>query len=609
MIQKKYFVLLLFFTLLLNSIETFSTEMDEEGLECKSNASCEIGWQCRQVNLDQWKCVKLCQKPEDSDGNLCDKIHPECFISDEGHSSYCGCIEGSCNTGSICVGTKCIPCPKGYTHVDGQSCNCPPGTASNGKEGCLACQKGQNCSCKNNFISNGQGDCVECNTVEDCGDFGKKCLFPGQLNSQCIDLECEKGEYIVGNHCEKCPDGCETCQGINLCKSCAAGHYLAGGKCISCAKKFGIGCGKCSIQSSKCEVCKLGYIKNKKDFCVPITCLNDEFLSGDICTKCSRSLKNCLSCSNEEECTKCTSPRMVLNSNKKCICPLGWKFTKNKNDCEKIPCKKGEFHTGSGCAPCPEECTDCSSTELCYACNNDNGFILSENKCTKIQCNFGEYRNKISCLKCSDKINDCISCSEDGNKCLECKTGFRIENGKCLPIICEKDEFLKGNSCLKCAQKFEHCASCNEGMCLTCEKLHELKNGTCQYKKCTGNTFLNKISDSCEECPIGTKSNGSDCEKIICPQGQYLDGNDCKKCNESCLTCSNKSFCDTCPEGKGIYDKGFCSNRKIGYFYKQHHYIPCNQKIPGCTECTNDGSICLDCGRYKMDILQKCIVK
>ena len=83
---------------------------------CLVSQDCQAGEICQNA-----KCVKLCNGNVTLGGTVCDGETPECYESADGLSGYCGCREGSCAPGSVCSGTKCAVCPRGYENYQDQN--------------------------------------------------------------------------------------------------------------------------------------------------------------------------------------------------------------------------------------------------------------------------------------------------------------------------------------------------------------------------------------------------------------------------------------------------------------------------------------------------------
>ncbi|MCQ2913906.1 MAG: hypothetical protein MJ247_01770 [Alphaproteobacteria bacterium] len=588
-------------------------KMPENAIKCLGDWECPNGWFCYHEDEDYY-CKQLCLEPKTKSGEICEGITPACFESQTGHDSYCGCVDDSCPSGMICKGTKCVPCPKGYVDYDNSSCNCPPGRAANGKGSCGICGPHQNCHCPDKKVTNGEGNCVTCVSGDDCGDYGFKCINPGKFDSSCGRLVCEEGEYIKGNECVNCPEGCGACENEKVCTKGAPGYFIIDGKPYNCPVGLGEGCAECSGFAAKvCDKCKIGFEKNENNYCVRIQCPDDSFLVGDSCVKCSDLVPNCHFCDSETQCKVCNLPGYQLSVDKQCVCHDGYHLAQDGVSCEIDKCDFGKFHNGNGCANCIEGCNVCQDQFQCMLCDEYNGYQLVNNICQKVFCPVGTYRSGIDCPSCSSAMPNCTECSENGKICNSCMIGFKLkeDNSGCEPIVCKDNEYLLGNDCLSCSEKYSFCSRCNQFECLECDKFYINKIDHCELQTCLPKHYLSEETLGCELCPVGTNPSADlrSCEPIVCPDGQYLFEDSCVDCHESCATCSSSADCDTCKPGLGRYeDSDYCEVCKLGYYLEDEVCYTCDTSIPGCEECSSDGKVCMDCGKYKISVLNKCII-
>lgn len=573
---------------------------------CSSTADCQPAELCKDG-----ACVKLCDNGRTIDGNECRGETPECFETADGKSAYCGCREGSCAQGNVCIGTKCRPCPRGYEDFNDQNCRCPAGYASDGKGGCAICGAGQDCNCPADYVSNGKGACVRCVSADDCGKSGKVCKNAGTFDAVCADLVCEAGTYMKGNDCLPCLSGCGVCSNAEKCEKCAENYYADGNSCKSCEARFGTGCGVCSADGKQCDECQLGYIKQSDGSCKKIVCAADEYLAGEECAKCADVLQDCQACSDGKTCTLCTGEGTEL-VNGKCECALMW-FRGADGKCVKHLCPEGLFNDETACRPCPDGCIACETAGKCDVCNEALGFKSDgSGGCVKVECPVGFYRDILTCKPCSDVFPDCAKCSELGTACEQCVTGTLLSKAgdRCLPISCRRSEYLDGNDCKSCFDKFPYCAACDKNGCQICEKYYVLSSGgECYPLVCRADEYLNMESGQCERCPVGFTPDKTVCLPKFCPEGQYLDGDDCKPCSPHCRRCGKDGACRICEGGFGLKEGSKqCEECGDGFFLKGTRCLRCDEAIPYCKECTSDGSACLDCGEARMTVLRKCVL-
>lgn len=572
---------------------------------CLVSQDCQAGEICQNA-----KCVKLCNGNVTLGGTVCDGETPECYESADGLSGYCGCREGSCAPGSVCSGTKCAVCPRGYENYQDQNCRCPAGYASDGKGGCAVCGERQDCNCPASFVTNGKGTCVACVESDDCGESGNKCVNGGTLDAKCVDLKCSERTYMKGNACLPCSEGCLTCKDGNACLQCDATYYADGKACKSCEKRFGEGCGVCHVDSWQCEECQLGYVKQADGKCKKVVCRADEYVAGDQCVKCSDMIEHCYKCTDEPICQICSGEGRVVQDGL-CVCDEAWEENE-KGACVKKKCETGFYNNGAKCVRCPKGCFECMDEYQCLYCNDADGYTGENGLCRKVKCSSGQYRNGVSCRECGEKIANCAECSELGTTCKRCDTGFKLseDSAGCLPIQCDAGFYLDGNDCKPCADKFPNCAACTADGCSDCAKYYEISGNYCVPKVCKGaKEYLDLDSGKCEVCSVGFEAVENGCMPKFCPEGQYLNGDDCAPCPENCRRCENGESCRICDNGFGLKDGGKqCVECGDGYFLKGTRCVRCEETLPYCKECTSDGTVCLDCGNARMTVLRKCIL-
>ena len=129
---------------------------------------------------------------------------------------------------------------------------------------------------------------------------------------------CYEGEFQYQTSfnnfaCQKCRQGCISCNNANNCLKCATAHYLSNqGTCVACS----YGCGSCDSQGI-CNQCLATFYKQPDNQCLKCntgcqtcdnqhTCINcsSEFFK-DTLQKCSACGTGCASCKNASYCDTC----------------------------------------------------------------------------------------------------------------------------------------------------------------------------------------------------------------------------------------------------------------------------------------------------------------
>ena len=579
-------------------------------MSCSSKKDCPLGMFCSAAH----RCETYCRENVTFDGQKCEGTTPECFARPDLGKAFCGCVDGSCAEGMYCRNKKCVPCPKGRLSVKGQSCGCSPGSAASGKGYCRPCGKGQNCNCPKGKKTNGEGDCVTCITSDDCGKSGVFCQDAGTLTAACVPLVCRKGTYMQGNDCLSCPEGCGVCPFGQRCTECLRGYFMEESGCQSCAAKFGEGCGHCFISSERCEECALGYSMRADGSCQKIQCPEGTFLDGEECVRCTDTMPYCSKCTDAKTCLACSGEGVFWNKGV-CDCKKGYTKNAETGECDPIECPYGQYYdiNQEKCAPCSSVlrgCLECSSEKKCEICDWENNYLMrGDNTCAKMRCEYDSFPQSGQCKKCSSVLPGCLRCSSDGRICVKCAEGMRLRKRKCEPIICGEGTYRVGSKCFSCRDKFPGCESCDEKACNTCEKGYEKVEGGCRDKFCDPalGLFMNRVTGECDKCPYGYKSNGIQCEPIICSVGTYLERYECKQCPEHCVHCGNGGVCNFCDQGYGfIGNKRDCEICPFGSFLRNSKCVLCSDEIKHCVECSSDGKLCYDCGEHKKTVLNKC---
>ena len=215
---------------------------------------------------------------------------------------------------------------------------------------------------------------------------------------------CYSCYYEKSSRCGSCPSGYTLSNGIcfptsdgplpkcgaykyGSCSSwyCEGDYTYTNGKCVktvSCSGNYhpskevcesGNGVEKCDrswvqpYQDNGCWVilrCKEGFGSNQQGQCVKtVSCSGrtpEKSIQADGSIKCSCNSTSC-------------------GANAKCIRHPKYNANTLQNNYSYCVCNSGYYDTGSSCAACPTNCTECSSGSVCTACAK--GYELSSGKC------------------------------------------------------------------------------------------------------------------------------------------------------------------------------------------------------------------------------------
>ncbi|ELP85509.1 protein kinase, putative, partial [Entamoeba invadens IP1] len=229
-----------------------------------------------------------------------------------------------------------------------------------------------------------------------------KCLL--RTNRGCS--HCSDGYYLSSEHnevynnfnleCLKCENVCKTCYNLTYCTSCLSSYFLNSE--IKC-QSLGELSEKCSVKlptGGGCAICKNGFYKVEKD-----------------CLTCDIS---CDTCVNSYSCLSCSDGYFTISGESNKLC----ENNKTLKNCSKattngcIVCDDGFFIKNGRCNKCSDNCTVCSSAEICDLCVTPN-YVLTNSKCLY----FSSVEN---CIEAID--SKCVKCeganqpSDDGENCL-----------------------------------------------------------------------------------------------------------------------------------------------------------------------------------------------
>lgn len=373
------------------------------------------------------------------------------------------------------------------------------------------------------YTWNGDGACTLCyggyvldstgNCVVNPAPFtpSKDSLCQVWNNNTCVS--CSGRAYFDANGvCQSVSNNCNTWDAKSgVCLSCYGGYDLLDGKCAfsssNNAPTSDGGCGKWDWKQQVCLACSSRWAFNANKVCVPV---------GDFC-KTTNDNGACLSCYSGYD---LTNGACVLSpSNNARPSDVGcavWDWSNNV--CTKCS-TNWFFNSNKVCIPVSDQCLSANASGECASCYKGydliNGTCVSSisNKAVPKDAGCGKWDwDNQACLACSKNwvfnkngacipVSDKCKTSDDNGLCLSCYQGYDLTNGTCF--------FSKSNNavptdsgcgkwdwssqiCIECSSGFTFnakgvCSAVSDqcktwsssGLCSTCFKGYDLKNGTC----------------------------------------------------------------------------------------------------------------------------------
>jgi hypothetical protein len=323
-----------------NAVKNKCVECDKTCATCSGPGKCLT---CIPgLFLHNSKCIKQCP-----DGYS--PLAGKCAACQQPNCKLCSndvkiCTE--CNKNFSVLNGACVPnCPKGRFAVKGNCKKC--------NRKCIDCKEYNACvKCRPEFelikgmcvspcaagqvlinekcVSCSDKNCQNCLTnVNKCVD----CKKPFVLYENTCRTACPDNYYADKNrNCVKCENGCELCNGKNICKRCADGFYLHNDQCVK----------QCPIRTW--GECKERVCKNCHNACM--VCADS---TSTNCSRCNKGFYlDGRSCKPDGECSRGTFPNPVTR--KCCPCPIKFCLTcLNYNTCSK--CIPGyELNKNGGCS-------------------------------------------------------------------------------------------------------------------------------------------------------------------------------------------------------------------------------------------------------------------
>ncbi|KAL4491179.1 hypothetical protein ABPG73_013248 [Tetrahymena malaccensis] len=440
------------------------------------------------------------------------------------------------------------------------------------------------------LINQGDPSSLTDNTVEFsnnlkglCPSFCNQCLDKGCITCSpgyyitdktnlCV-LNCDSNQYIDSTsqqaYCRTCNSGCQTCSNSTSCQTCLVSYYLLGNNCLPCDNTCyscsGPGNNQCiqclnnnyfisqklnNVCDSNCDLTQGQYIDqsnpNQKycKMCISNcktcsnstscqTCMDNYFLSGNICQPCDNT---CYSCSGpgNNQCIQCLNNNYFISQKLNNVCDSNCDLTQgqyidqsnpnqkyckmcssfcnicnNSTSCQT--CMDKYYLSGNICSPCDSTCKSCSGpgNNQCIQCLNNNYFIseklnnICDSICDVTQGQYIDLSNPSQqfCRKC---VNFCKTCSNSAS----CQ-------------ICMDNYYLSGNICSPCHQSCQNCSGPGINQCTICNQSTYFIQPD-QNNQCV------------QSCNI---NNAYYIDQLTNPQQNY-----CRKCLSTCKSCSNGNF-------------------------------------------------------------------
>ncbi|XP_055078515.1 proprotein convertase subtilisin/kexin type 5 [Periophthalmus magnuspinnatus] len=371
---------------------------------------------------------------------VCRASCPEGYFEDM-EEGRCGPCHTTCASCSGPLGGDCETCSSVSPMLYKGTClrECPSGTyyQTTAKE-CQECH--QTCARCRGPEPN---QCTECERGLVLDPSSLLCGVTG-------DAHCPLGTYLQDDHftCSSCHRGCLSCEGPELCSTCAVPHYLHNGSCTrSCpegtysssqdadGRQLGVClpcapvCSSCSGPSAKdCLTCSPGHLR-LLHLCVS-RCPTGFYKGGSECKKCHHS---CAMCSGPgpESCRVCVPPLLEIQGTNLCVERCPQRFYQSEHVCRQ----------------CHISCQTCSdpSPQACLTC--DDGNTLKDNVCFP-RCGEGTYfsEQEQACEPCDrfcrhcfgPRAQQCVSCHDDAglhaveSRCAPCCSSHRNTTGCCV---------------------------------------------------------------------------------------------------------------------------------------------------------------------------------
>ena len=527
-------IILLFATIsLVNAAQCADgTYWDQEKKNCETcPANCATCWSatkctsCKPGTGDQqyiidstYKCVLKVNVTncETQDGNNCVECKDYFYL--QGNNCY-PCKDMGVENCQKCNMNKCFKCGVNQTegsekkqltlYEQGGKQECIDCSASENDEKCGRCRLGQYFNTTNFKCEDCRSDCRRCTTADNCYLCKEDTALKDPANplSPCEKIaNCTDGHYY-GNHCELCNDG----------------YFVRDGYCVPCGKD----CTRC-VDETKCVECNQGATLNNTDN----TCSKVDFC------KRSSDLIGCLECESgyylsNAKCLKCDESCATCKTEKHCFtCKANYYFTDKRNGvCSKMDEATCDVADQYGCLHC--------KSEIPY----DKWKDFAEEK------NGQGITNAIK-----QKAKEILGLDYTNDNVTAVSVGYYLPytyNGNISKVIYNRECSRCAPGCRICEHNADWCTACNDNY-----QMIQNDTATDLYKSHFGNT-TNTTIYSCQKleatCKITTMGYCTECN-----DPNFLSGMECIKCHESCSSCVDKEYCQSCKQetgsdGKPVY--------------------------------------------------------
>ncbi|CAD8111047.1 unnamed protein product [Paramecium sonneborni] len=404
--------------------------------------------------------------------------------------------------------------------------------------------------------------CIQCQPWCTCSNY-----------MECNQISCPIGHvpYSKNKICIPCPKGCKQCKlgyemNIQSCQECNEGYQLIGKMCI-----------ELTVFQIRTSQLKEVYMVFNNPYSQP---LNNQFA---ICQQLDSTTSLCAKCPDNyflnefNQCEQCPNGCICAQRGTCMYCiggyfysPVANEFTAIKNAGQRL--QSGFYQYGSGsCVKCQDpNATECTSA---FSSSCAIGYYMNNSQTQCEACNVG-------CSSCKSTSENCQSCQQgyylQNESCLLCK-GNTQEQINCLYcyqsdycLQCAKNQYLSKGICYTCS---EGCIQCTNTTCKMCNNGYYLKDGSCQI--CAENIqYCDNDTGNPSQCVYGylLVADQNNSNTLLCIQN----------INNCMLMINSSQLCSQCYPSQVLF-QGIC--------------IECQQKIPGCTTCTNNNNnlICSSC--------------
>ncbi|CAD8094805.1 unnamed protein product [Paramecium primaurelia] len=439
-----------------------------------------------------------------------------------------------------------------------------------------------------------QQSCMPCPTINN-----GMCLTCNNFTT-CTQIQCNVQYQLItinnNQQCAQIPLGCTEIQYSDqmmslACTKCNSGYTLIGNICISIN-----GCLNIDQNNGACTQCTNGYYFNW-DFLLqnPKTSLStNTYYYQNFNPFCSKCNTGCAICPSQYTCTECLPGYFWYQST---LTINSYTFKTYTN---------AQTNASGQCVPCPKNCSTCSSSTICTACNTNftidpnstNGDCICSSPYTYNQTQ--QTCILIPSVNSTCSFVGCIQCNSDNTQCQTCSPQYALTSPTtCTQCLnCNQCSLQTGTSnptCLECADGY-YKVQANDGAPITCQLCSQSLNNSLRCQgilenqtqltiiQCADNYFL--FGNACYQvgnsnCYTIANPNSQSCQQ--CLPGYTLYGNNCDQCNTkilNCLTCiqsqdQNGLICQSCING----------------YVLNTNTNSCQQCPNGCQKCTITGTI------------------